>query len=145
MCCILFKIDELIIYDDTCRLEYDVFLVAFTDRSRSGCYNIRNVDYFNRKPCWFPSGFDQGEFNGIPENIHVEPEDGRDPDQYIIKIPGNRKSMKLNEGATVTINGQVIEFLEKYRVIKDIRFGTLGRFLVIIFSRTMNHCLLHKL
>lgn len=107
-----------------------LFVSAFTDRSRAGCYNIKNSDYFGRKPCWFPIGFAQGDFEGIPDNIHVQPDDGRQPDQYVIKVPGNRKGMKLNQGATLTVNGPVIEYLEKYRVLKDIRFGALGRFII---------------
>ena len=46
------------------------------------------------------------------------------------KVPGNRKGMKLNQCATLTVNGPVIEYLEKYRVLKDIRFGALGRFII---------------
>ena len=81
------------------------------------------------KPVWFPPNHNSDQFDGIPDGFdpYVRPEDGRDPDSWIIKLSGAGSGIKLQEEVTITINPKIHDFLMKYRYMKDLHFGKLGK------------------
>ena len=103
-------------------------LLVFTDSSRSGVYNFNNDQFFARKPVFFPPDFDiNGDFEDVPRgyNIFQNPNNGREPDLYILNLTGKEVGMKLGEAATIIINQRALDVLMKYREMKEIVFGEL--------------------
>ena len=87
------------------------------------------MNYFSKQPVWFPKDYNRLEFEGLPSEIlRVQPTDGRSPDAYFIELCGDEEGDKLGDGATITINLKAHDWLSKYRALKDLLFGQLGKF-----------------
>ena len=98
-------------------------LLALMDRLRRGSYKFTNNDYGGRQARWMPEGTNQDDFCGIPEGLLCEePEDKRPADQFVIKLSG--ENQKGGSSATVTINQKAEQWLQKYRQLKSIAFGS---------------------
>lgn len=96
------------------------------DRCREGVYmKITNEDFVNRKKCWFPEGFNKESFQGLPsESGHnlYQPQT-REPDAYLMVIPGSRSGLKGNQDATVTLFPNVDEWCRRYQDLVRIMIG----------------------
>ena len=98
-------------------------LLAIMDRLRRSAYKFCNNDYFGRQRRWIPAGANTDDFYGVPEGLLCEePEDKRPPDMFIIKLSG--ETQKGGYPATITINQKAEQWLQKFRQLKSIVFGT---------------------
>ena len=104
-------------------------VLAFSDRCRQATYTFPNSAFFSKQEVWFPPNHNQDSFDGIPEgfNIHAKPDDGRAHDAWIIKMYGHMPGMKNSEDAFIVVLNYVEPWLRKFRDLKDIKFGQLGK------------------
>ena len=100
---------------------------VFTDRNRQGVYyQMTNNDFFSRQPVWFPPGHNAECFDGYHSEMFNQPEDGRAPDEYIIRLAGVDK---MGDSALVCITPGTLEWMLKYRQYKGAIFGDdLGKY-----------------
>ena len=102
-------------------------LLTMTDRNRAGGYWFRNSHFASRRSVWFPPDHNKTKFDGVPKNwnMHTQPADGRQPDAWTIDLSGSTEVVKMGEDVHITILRMADDWMQKYRDLKILKWGTL--------------------
>ena len=89
---------------------------------------MSNNAFYGRQAIWFPLLHNQDSFDGLHAEMYDKPEDGRAPDEYIIRLAGGDK---MGDQAIVCITPGTHEWMLKYRQMKGSVLGdSLGKFVI---------------
>ena len=105
------------------------FTLSAVDKSRRGAYNFTNEDFAGREPKWLPDGNlnnddDTDDIEMIPDgwNPSEAPEEGMEPSCWVVRVPGDRKGMKLRRNTDIVLTKKVLDICLKYQDLKEIIF-----------------------
>ena len=107
------------------------FTLSAVDKSRRGAYNFTNEDFAAREPKWLPDGNinddDTDVIEMIPDgwNPSKAPEEGMEASCWVVRVPGDRKGMKLRRNADVVLTKKVLGICLKYQDLKEIVFDNI--------------------
>ena len=102
-------------------------LLCMTDRNRQAGYWFKNSHFDARRPIWFPPGHNKEKFDGIPEkfNMFSRPEDGREPDAWMIDLSGCDEILKMGQDVNIVVLRMAHDWLTKYRDLKQIKWSNI--------------------
>ena len=102
-------------------------LLCMTDRNRAAGYWFKNSHFDARKEIWFPPGHNKDKFDGIPENFNMfsQPEDGRQPDAWMIDVSGCDEILKMGQDVNIVVLKMAHDWLLKYRDAKQIKWSNI--------------------
>ena len=102
-------------------------LLCMTDCNRAAGYSFKNSHFDARKEIWFPAGHNKEKFDGIPENFNMfsRPEDGREPDAWMIDVSGCDEILKMGQDVNIIVLKMAHDWLLKYRDAKQIKWNNI--------------------
>ena len=102
-------------------------LLCMTDRNRQAGYWFKNSHFDARRQIWFPPGHNKEKFDGIPENFNMfsRPEDGREPDAWMIDLSGCEEILKMGQDVNIIVLRMAHDWLIKYRDLKQIKWSNI--------------------
>ena len=102
-------------------------LLCMTDRNRAAGYYFKNSDFDARREVWFPPGHNKEKFDGIPENFNMfaPPEDGREPDAWLIDVSGSEEILKMGQDVHIIVLKLAHDWLLKYRDAKQVKWNNI--------------------
>ena len=102
-------------------------LLCMTDRNRAAGYYFKNSDFDGRREVWFPPGHNKEKFDGIPENFNMfaQPEDGREPDAWLIDVSGSEEVLKMGQDVHIIVLKLAHDWLLKYRDAKQVKWNNI--------------------
>ena len=99
-----------------------------TDKNRGGAYKFTNRHFLMKHPFYLKNNLESLEAFDDDENIYKKPEgEGVEPSGYIIQLSGNNAGLKGSKPVDIILVHQGLNFVMKYRELKDIVFKNLGK------------------
>lgn len=118
------------------------------DKQRATPYDFNNQTYFLRLPTYL-TGDEADQINNDGIDVYKEKEEDSEPTGFVLKVSGNQAGVKGNKEINIIVTGIAMQFLEMFRELKEIVFGSdMGNIfcksfsILIFFSRPKSAILL---